>query len=199
VPAEGLEPTRSCDHWILSPARLPVPPRRREKWSGKIRIHPGVASFTARSTYSGNGAHIVEAFVPSAYFQVGACYKHRYNSRGEPTTIVVPPARAAASFASVRIFHGERSRCVNQRAIEEAPRSLFRFEPRPSPADWESYRLRPALWSRTAARLESVVLELRKRAPACGQIENPISDLCAAEAPTQGAPRFRINSDTRTV
>src|ERR1700682_3281141 len=30
VPAEGLEPTRSCDHWILSPARLPVPPRRRE-------------------------------------------------------------------------------------------------------------------------------------------------------------------------
>ena len=30
VPAEGLEPTRSCDHWILSPARLPVPPRRRQ-------------------------------------------------------------------------------------------------------------------------------------------------------------------------
>ena len=29
VPAEGLEPTRSCDHWILSPARLPVPPRRQ--------------------------------------------------------------------------------------------------------------------------------------------------------------------------
>src|SRR5437660_9689969 len=23
VPAEGVEPTRSCDHWILSPARLP--------------------------------------------------------------------------------------------------------------------------------------------------------------------------------
>ena len=31
MPAEGIEPTRSCDHWILSPARLPVPPRRREK------------------------------------------------------------------------------------------------------------------------------------------------------------------------
>ena len=29
VPAEGIEPTRSCDHWILSPARLPIPPRRR--------------------------------------------------------------------------------------------------------------------------------------------------------------------------
>jgi hypothetical protein len=29
LPAEGIEPTRSCDHWILSPARLPVPPRRR--------------------------------------------------------------------------------------------------------------------------------------------------------------------------
>src|SRR6476660_153348 len=31
MPAEGIEPTRSCDHWILSPARLPVPPRRREE------------------------------------------------------------------------------------------------------------------------------------------------------------------------
>src|SRR5437868_9297400 len=31
LPAEALEPTRSCDHWILSPARLPIPPRRREK------------------------------------------------------------------------------------------------------------------------------------------------------------------------
>ena len=29
MPAEGIEPTRSCDHWILSPARLPIPPRRR--------------------------------------------------------------------------------------------------------------------------------------------------------------------------
>src|SRR5438552_18298527 len=31
LPAEGLERTRSCDHWILSPARLPVPPRRRQE------------------------------------------------------------------------------------------------------------------------------------------------------------------------
>ena len=30
VPAVVLEPTRSFDHWILSPARLPVPPRRRQ-------------------------------------------------------------------------------------------------------------------------------------------------------------------------
>src|ERR687891_1394893 len=29
LPAEGLEPTRPCGHWILSPARLPIPPRRR--------------------------------------------------------------------------------------------------------------------------------------------------------------------------
>ena len=26
VPENGVEPSRSCDHWILSPARLPVPP-----------------------------------------------------------------------------------------------------------------------------------------------------------------------------
>src|SRR5215469_11979980 len=31
LPAEGLEPTRSCDHWILSPARLPIPPRRQRE------------------------------------------------------------------------------------------------------------------------------------------------------------------------
>ena len=43
MPAEGLEPTRSCDHWILSPARLPVPPRRRRE-SPKIRVHANVAS-----------------------------------------------------------------------------------------------------------------------------------------------------------
>ena len=28
VPTEGIEPTRPCGHWILSPARLPIPPRR---------------------------------------------------------------------------------------------------------------------------------------------------------------------------
>ena len=28
VPAEGIEPTHPCEYWILSPARLPVPPRR---------------------------------------------------------------------------------------------------------------------------------------------------------------------------
>ena len=31
MPAEGLEPTRPCGHWILSPARLPIPPRRLGK------------------------------------------------------------------------------------------------------------------------------------------------------------------------
>ena len=28
VPKRGLEPPRGCPHWILSPARLPVPPLR---------------------------------------------------------------------------------------------------------------------------------------------------------------------------
>ena len=31
MPAEGLEPTRPCGHWILSPARLPIPPRRHQR------------------------------------------------------------------------------------------------------------------------------------------------------------------------
>src|SRR5215475_690354 len=37
LPAEGLEPTRPCGHWILSPARLPIPPRRRKERSETIR------------------------------------------------------------------------------------------------------------------------------------------------------------------
>ena len=28
MPKVGIEPTRGCPHWILSPARLPVPPLR---------------------------------------------------------------------------------------------------------------------------------------------------------------------------
>jgi hypothetical protein len=42
LPAEGLEPTRPYGHWILSPARLPIPPRRQrepetseERWNLK--------------------------------------------------------------------------------------------------------------------------------------------------------------------
>src|SRR4030095_3932356 len=33
LPAEGLDTTRPCGHWILSPARLPIPPRRLSKRS----------------------------------------------------------------------------------------------------------------------------------------------------------------------
>src|SRR6266516_3824259 len=29
VPKGGLEPPRACAHWLLKPARLPVPPLRR--------------------------------------------------------------------------------------------------------------------------------------------------------------------------
>ncbi len=29
VPKVGIEPTRHCCHWILSPARLPIPPLRQ--------------------------------------------------------------------------------------------------------------------------------------------------------------------------
>src|SRR4029453_10148560 len=29
VPGEGLEPSLCCQNWILSPARLPIPPSRR--------------------------------------------------------------------------------------------------------------------------------------------------------------------------
>lgn len=32
VPKVGLEPTRPCGHWILNPARLPIPPLRPGAW-----------------------------------------------------------------------------------------------------------------------------------------------------------------------
>ena len=56
VPAEGLEPTRSCDHWILSPARLPIPPRRRQASSsyeagGTNRGRSGVAEDAHRLSH----------------------------------------------------------------------------------------------------------------------------------------------------
>jgi hypothetical protein len=28
VPGEGIEPSLCCQNWILSPARLPIPPSR---------------------------------------------------------------------------------------------------------------------------------------------------------------------------
>ncbi len=31
IPAAGVEPARPRGHWILSPARLPIPPRRQNK------------------------------------------------------------------------------------------------------------------------------------------------------------------------
>ncbi len=34
VPKVGVEPTLSCENWILSPARLPIPPLRH----GTVRI-----------------------------------------------------------------------------------------------------------------------------------------------------------------
>jgi hypothetical protein len=34
VPEVGLEPTRPCGHWILNPARLPIPPL----WPVRYRI-----------------------------------------------------------------------------------------------------------------------------------------------------------------
>ena len=29
IPAAGVEPARCCHRWILSPVRLPIPPRRQ--------------------------------------------------------------------------------------------------------------------------------------------------------------------------
>src|SRR5205807_9927978 len=36
VPKGGLEPPRACTHWLLKPARLPVPPLRRFLRNGNL-------------------------------------------------------------------------------------------------------------------------------------------------------------------
>ena len=35
VPKDGLEPSRGCPHWILNPARLPIPPLRPDTYDNK--------------------------------------------------------------------------------------------------------------------------------------------------------------------
>ena len=40
IPAAEVEPARPCGHWILSPARLPIPPRRHKfNWGSWIRTN----------------------------------------------------------------------------------------------------------------------------------------------------------------
>ena len=40
IPAAGVEPARPCGHWILSPARLPIPPRRLKFLTGVAGFEP---------------------------------------------------------------------------------------------------------------------------------------------------------------
>src|SRR5206468_6538379 len=42
MPKGGLEPPRACAHWLLKPARLPVPPLRRRK--GTANVSRGITS-----------------------------------------------------------------------------------------------------------------------------------------------------------
>lgn len=39
VPGVGIEPTRYCYHWILSPARLPIPPSGQVNKEANILIY----------------------------------------------------------------------------------------------------------------------------------------------------------------
>jgi hypothetical protein len=42
IPVAGVEPARSCDHRILSPARLPIPPHRQYFMEAATGIEPVV-------------------------------------------------------------------------------------------------------------------------------------------------------------
>jgi hypothetical protein len=48
VPRRGFEPLQPCGHWLLKPARLPIPPPRRaqrraiRRWRGASLAHPNI-------------------------------------------------------------------------------------------------------------------------------------------------------------
>lgn len=56
LPAVGVEPTHSCEYWILSPARLPIPPRRRCSWCGALPTVYSRAGFAQLESALGVGA-----------------------------------------------------------------------------------------------------------------------------------------------
>ena len=43
IPAAGVEPARPRGHWILSPARLPIPPRRHDMKNAIFHLTHGKA------------------------------------------------------------------------------------------------------------------------------------------------------------
>ena len=57
LPTEGIEPTRPCGHWILSPARLPIPPRRLEMKRELVIRLEGNASANDLRIMPGTTAH----------------------------------------------------------------------------------------------------------------------------------------------
>ena len=67
VPEKGIEPSRPCGHRILGPARLPVPPLRREVTITHPRAAPIVlVAVVARATNTFRLDSFVEATVTSA-------------------------------------------------------------------------------------------------------------------------------------
>src|SRR5690242_542171 len=53
VPTEGVEPTRYRYHWILSPARLPIPPRRHEAREYRNRNPRSKTDYSAAMAFGG--------------------------------------------------------------------------------------------------------------------------------------------------
>jgi hypothetical protein len=58
VPENGVEPSRSCDHWILSPARLPVPPLGHGGQNNTWHVVLQTVSFESRSNNGGRTSSV---------------------------------------------------------------------------------------------------------------------------------------------
>ena len=120
LPAEGLEPTRSFDHWILSPARLPIPPRRqREPETSEKRWN---LKRLQRLEVAWRGENFTLCFL--AMQQLKSC---RYSAR---IRIRIGPARGTILAHSA----GQRGPLRARREIDLTARSENRCESaKPSP------------------------------------------------------------------
>src|SRR5437660_725263 len=108
LPAKGIEPSHSCEYWILSPARLPVPPRRRRskrvrnyKHQPKAQELPIRSESTARKL--SGGAKISRRTMASRK-PVGQAPQEICECALRP----IPLAHAESAEASMSIFAATR-------------------------------------------------------------------------------------------
>ena len=118
VPGAGIEPARPHGHWILSPARLPIPPSRHKVLceygtTASLRLHDGAVMVCRRSRSaryqcrfrlpSGRWLRVSTGCVSLEDAIAAACVRYdeaRFRQLLGITPITEPTARVAALVAA---------------------------------------------------------------------------------------------------